>query len=164
MMTTRPSITRPGRLGWRPAAVVAMLILASFALPGRSLAAEAGMVKTAVGGAWVERAGVRTPARVGDTVREADVIVTGADGSVGITFADNSRMSIGPNSVLVIDRFVFDSTTHGGAFETSLGKGTLNAVSGNLTRQSPDAMKVKTPTAVLGVRGTEFFVRAGTTE
>ena len=163
-MTSRPSITRPGRLGWRPAAVLPMLILASFALPGRSLAAEAGMVKTAVGGAWVERAGVRTPARVGDTVREADVIVTGADGSVGITFADNSRMSIGPNSVLVIDRFVFDSTTHGGAFEASLGKGTLNAVSGKLARESPDAMKVKTPTAVLGVRGTEFFVRAGTAE
>ena len=79
----------------------------------------------------------------------------------GITFLDNSLLSAGPNSVLAIDRFAFDSTTHQGAFESSLKRGTLSVVSGKLAKQSAEAMKVKTPAAVLGVRGTEFLVRTG---
>jgi len=64
-------------------------------------------------------------------------------------------------SRLSIDRFAFDSTTHQGSFESSLRKGTLAVVSGKLAKQSPEAMKVRTPAAVLGVRGTEFLVRTG---
>ena len=104
---------------------------------------------------------VEGPATLGSVVQAGDVVVTGADGSVGITFLDNSLLSAGPNSVLAIDRFAFDSTTHQGSFESSLKKGTLAVVSGKLAKQSPDAMKVKTPAAVLGVRGTEFLVRTG---
>jgi hypothetical protein len=87
------------------------------------------------------------------------VVTTGTDGSVGITLLDNSLLSAGPNSALSIDKFAFDSTTHQGGFEASLRKGTLAVVSGKIAKQSPDAMKVKTPAAVLGVRGTEFLVR-----
>jgi hypothetical protein len=94
-------------------------------------------------------------------VQAGDVVVTGADGSVGITFLDNSLLSAGPNSVLAIDKFAFDTTTHQGSFESSLKQGTLAVVSGKLAKQSPDAMKVRTPAAVLGVRGTEFLVRTG---
>jgi hypothetical protein len=86
-------------------------------------------------------------------------VTTGGDGSVGITLLDNSLLSAGPNSALSIDKFAFDSTTHQGGFEASLRKGTLAVVSGKIAKQSPDAMKVKTPAAVLGVRGTEFLVR-----
>ena len=93
-------------------------------------------------------------------MQPADVVVTGSDGSVGILFADASLLSAGPNSVLAIDKFLFDSTTNQGAFESTLRKGTLSAVSGKIAKQSPDAMKVRTPTTVLGVRGTEFVVRA----
>ena len=50
--------------------------------------------------------------------------------------------------------------THAGRFDTSLRHGTLSAVSGKIARQSPDAMKVRTPSTILGVRGTEFVVRA----
>jgi hypothetical protein len=124
-------------------------------------AADAGRIKTVRGAAWVERGGVRLPASVGTQVSQNDVIVTGADGTVGITFADDSRLSIGPDSTLAIERFTFNPTTHEGTHETSLRRGTLAAVSGKLARQSPDAMKVKTPAAVLGVRGTTFAVRAG---
>jgi hypothetical protein len=109
----------------------------------------------------IERAGQKRPAEVGATVQAGDVVTTGSDGSVGITFLDNSLLSAGPNSVLAIDRFAFDSTTHQGAFESSLKQGTLAVVSGKLAKQSADAMKVKTPAAVLGVRGTEFLVRTG---
>jgi hypothetical protein len=129
--------------------------------PPTLLAQEAGHIKVTRGGVQVERAGQKTPATVGAVVQAGDVVSTGADGSVGITFLDNSLLSAGPNSVLAIDRFAFDSTTHQGSFESSLRKGTLAVVSGKLAKQSPEAMKVKTPAAVLGVRGTEFLVRTG---
>jgi hypothetical protein len=142
----------------RCAMVSALLVLCTAA---GSLAADAGRIKTMRGTAWVERAGTRVPASVGTPVRQDDVIVTGADGAVGITFADDSRLSIGPGTTLAIERFAFNSTTHEGTHETSLRRGTLAAVSGKLARQSSDAMKVRTPAAVLGVRGTEFAVRVG---
>jgi hypothetical protein len=123
-------------------------------------AQDVGQIKISKGTVSIERAGQRLPAPVGVKVQAADIVKTGPDGSVGILFADASLLSAGPNSVLVIDKFVFDSTTNQGAFESTLQKGTLSAVSGKIAKQSPDAMKVKTPAAVLGVRGTEFLVRA----
>src|SRR5439155_26341184 len=128
-------------------------------LPSTPFADDAGVIKASKGTASIERSGQRLPVPVGTKVREGDVVTTGADGSVGITFGDNSLLSIGPDSSLAIDRFAFDSTTHKGAFETSLNRGTLAAVSGKIAKQSPDAMKVRTPAAMLGVRGTEFVVR-----
>jgi hypothetical protein len=152
---------RPARWHLVTLAPVTAVLLIALALPTAARAADAGLVKVSRGAAWIERAGSRQPATVGARVQESDVIRTGLDGSVGITFADDSRLSIGPNSALVIERFTFDPTTHRGSFESSLRIGTLSAVSGRLTRQSPDAMKVRTPGAILGVRGTEFLVRAG---
>lgn len=125
-----------------------------------ALASDVGQIKTAKGAVHIERAGQKLPAAVGAKVRQSDSVVTGADGSVGITFVDNSLLSAGPNSTLAIERYVFDSTTHAGAFDTRLSRGTLSVVSGKIARQSPDAMTVKTPAAILGVRGTEFVVRA----
>jgi hypothetical protein len=93
-------------------------------------------------------------------LEEGDVIATGRDGAAGVTFTDDSLLSIGPDSALAIDRFAFDTTTHAGRFDTSLRRGTLSAVSGKIAKQSPDAMKVRTPSTILGVRGTEFVVRA----
>ena len=122
-------------------------------------AQDAGQIKTSKGAAQIERSGQKLPATVGQVVQQGDVVITGADGSVGITFRDNSLVSIGPDSVLAIDRFVFNSTTHQGNFDASLKQGTLAVVSGKLAKQSPEAMKVKTPAAILGVRGTEFLVR-----
>ncbi len=141
--------------------VLSLMVMAAVVMPASLGAQEAGHVKVSRGTVQIERAGQKVPASVGAPVQAADVVTTGVDGSVGITFLDNSLLSAGPNSVLAIDRFSFDSTTHQGAFESSLKKGTLAVVSGKLAKQSPDAMKVKTPAAVLGVRGTEFLVRTG---
>jgi hypothetical protein len=122
---------------------------------------EVGQVKVSKGEVHIERDGKSLPAPVGVKVQLRDVVVTGADGSAGVTFLDNSLMSVGPGSALAIDRFVFDSTTNQGTFESSLKRGTLSVVSGKIAKQAPDAMKVKTPAAILGVRGTEFVVRTG---
>jgi hypothetical protein len=130
-----------------------------FALVAPAWAADVGEIKVARGTAHIERDGKRLPVKVGMTVREADKVLTGADGTVGVTFADNSLLSVGPNSALAIDRFAFDSTTNAGQFDSTLSKGTLAVVSGKIVKQSPEAMRVHTPSAIMGVRGTEFVVQ-----
>jgi hypothetical protein len=149
------------RLRLLVASALAGALLAVLPSPAPASAQDAGQIKVARGTAHIERGGQKLPARIGARVRPADVIVTGADGSLGIAFADDSLLSIGPGSTLVIEQFAFDTTTHRGAHDTTLRRGTLAAVSGKIARQSPDAMKVRTPVAILGVRGTEFLVRTG---
>jgi hypothetical protein len=132
-------------------------VLLGFATAG--LAADAGEIKTASGTVHLERAGKKLPAAVGTPVQQSDTLVTGADGAAGIVFTDNSRLSIGPNTVLGIDKYAFDSTTHAGQFDANLKKGTLAVISGKMVKQSPEAMRVRTPSSIMGVRGTEFVVK-----
>jgi hypothetical protein len=122
-------------------------------------AGDVGQIKAATGSVFLERQGQRLPVTVGMPVQESDSLVTGEDGSAGVTFSDNSLLSVGPSSVLAIERYAFDSTTHRGYFDASLKKGTLAVVSGKMVKQSPDAMRVRTPSAIMGVRGTEFVVK-----
>lgn len=138
--------------------IIAVAVLA-FAVAGLARAEDVGQVKVAKGAVHVERDGARIPAKVGMGIRQSDVLVTGADGSAGVTFSDNSLLSTGPNSVLAVDRYSFNSTTHVGRFDASLKKGTLAVVSGKMVKQSPEAMRVRTPAAIMGVRGTEFLVQ-----
>ncbi len=140
-------------------AVAAILGLLALAPTPAVLASDVGQIKVSTGTVHIERGGQKLPGQVGTRLQQSDVVVTGADGSAGITFMDDSLLSLGPNSMLAIDRFEFDSTTHRGAFDSSLKKGTLAAVSGKISKESPGAMRVRTPVAVLGVRGTEFVVR-----
>ena len=123
-------------------------------------AAEIGQIKIAKGQVSIERNGQILPGEVGGRLQPSDVLKTGADGSVGITMSDNTLLSAGPNSILSLDRYVFDSTTQQGQFDASLQKGSLAVISGRIAKQSPDAMKVRTPSSILGVRGTEFVVSA----
>jgi hypothetical protein len=139
--------------------IVAAAVAAGLTLAMPASANDIGQVKTAKGTVHVERDGKRLPATVGMPIQQADALVTGADGAVGVTFIDNSLLSTGPNSVLVVDRYEFNTTTHAGHFDASLKKGTLAVVSGKMVKQSPDAMKVRTPAAIMGVRGTEFVVQ-----
>jgi len=136
------------------AMALAMLVAAAASAAGPGF----GMVKTSTGDVRIERNGKVLPAPVGTRVEASDVVRTGKDGAAGISFVDQSRLSLGPNSVLAIDRFEFDPTTHAGAFDSTLRKGTLSAISGKLAHASPKAMTVRTRSTILAVRGTEFVV------
>ena len=129
----------------------------------QALAADIGQIKVSKGAVTIDRAGNALPGNLGVHVQQGDVVKTGADGSVGITMSDNSLLSAGPNSVLALDQYAFDTTTNQGRFDTSLKKGTLAVVSGRLAKQSPGSMTVSTPSAILGVRGTEFVVSVNDT-
>ena len=120
---------------------------------------EVGHVKVAKGAATVQRSTGKIVVVPGIKIFAGDVITTGADGAVGITFIDNSLISTGPNSVFVVDQYTFDSTTHVGQFDGTLKKGTLAAISGKMVKQVPESMRIHTPSSIMGVRGTEFLVK-----
>src|SRR6267142_568973 len=101
---------------------------------------DVGQIKAATGSVFLERQGQRLPATVGMPVQEADTLVTGADGSAGGTFTDNSVLSVGAGRVLATQRYAFDSTTHTGHFAAAPKHGPLAVISGNMVQQSPAAM------------------------
>jgi hypothetical protein len=74
--------------------------------------------------------------------------------------ADDSLLTAGPGSTLVISEFRFNSTTHEGSFLATLLQGTLSMVTGLIAKQAPQNVNVQTRNAVMGVRGTEFIVDA----
>src|SRR5579872_7378900 len=88
-----------------------------------AVSARAGIIKSVEGQVTVGRGDASLPAQVGMPVYQADRVLTGPDGRTGITFEDNTLLSLGPSGKLSIDRFVFDTTTHDGDFDISLDKG-----------------------------------------
>lgn len=123
--------------------------------------ADIGRVKKVSGEAFIERAGNKVRAVPGMTLEPGDVLVTGPGGRLSVTFIDNSRFAAGPDSRVSVDRFEFNATTHEGAFESRLQRGSLAVISGQIAKAKRDAMKLRTPTSILGVRGTRFIVEAG---
>ena len=133
-------------------------LLALFSGSPAFAADPAGMVKVAKGQVSVERDGKKLPAMVGTPIEVADRVRTGADGSVGVTLRDNTLLSAGPNSLIVIDKFAFDNATQDGNMSIRIRKGTLSVASGKIAKRTPESVDFHTPTSVLGVRGTEFVI------
>jgi hypothetical protein len=124
----------------------------------------AGTVKVSQGTATVERQGQMLPLRVGGEIWVSDKIMTGADGSVGITLRDNTMLSAGPNAVLHMNKFVFNSSTNAGVIDASVRRGTVSVISGKIAKASPDSVSFSTPSMTLAVRGTHFIMDAGQDE
>ncbi|MBK7415077.1 MAG: FecR domain-containing protein [Dechloromonas sp.] len=134
----------------------------SLALAGSAWANEAaGTIKTSKGQVNIERAGEKVPAVVGSPVYVSDKVRSGADGSFGVTLKDNTLLSGGPNSLVVINKFSYDTTTNAGGMSIGVRKGTLAVATGKIAKATPESIDFLTPTSVLGVRGTEFVVEVG---
>ena len=123
--------------------------------------ADIGQIKTLKGDVKIVRSDKTLSAKAGDILEQKDSLVTGANSRVGMTFIDGTRFSAGPNSTLELSRFRFNPTTHDGEFQTSVKRGTLAIISGQIAKRSSEAMKVRTPASILGVRGTRFLVKVG---
>lgn len=134
-----------------------LLVLTCLAHAGN----DAGLVKVVKGRVTIERGEQKLAATSGEKVLVSDRVLTGANSSVGITLRDGTLLSAGQNSELHLNKFAFDSTTNNGELDATLKRGTLAVLSGKLSKSSPSAVTYRTPTAILGVRGTEFVVEAG---
>ncbi len=135
--------------------IPALIVLAISAQPA---CAGVGRIKKVVGPVLVERSGKSIPAASGFVLEKGDRILTRKGGRVGATFNDNSRFAVGPDSDISIPEFQFDDTTHQGQFLANIKHGMVAIVSGQIAHSAKDAMKVRTPSALLGVRGTRFVV------
>jgi hypothetical protein len=143
-----------------PRRAFAVLVLLLGAAPVHAQdAAGAGRVKVASGAAFVVREGHQIPAALGQVVLQADVLRTGADGRLGITLNDDTRVSLGPGSEVHLDRFSFGSADGGMALVLRFVRGVAAYVSGRIAKLSPDSIRLETPTAIVGVRGTTLAIR-----
>jgi hypothetical protein len=91
-------------------------------------------------------------AAAGDALYIGDVIQTGPDGKAGITFSDGTAFNISSNARMVLDEFVYDPNGKSNATVFSLSKGTFTLIAGQVAKTG--TMKVETPVATLGIRGT----------
>ncbi|OGR39485.1 MAG: hypothetical protein A2051_02745 [Desulfovibrionales bacterium GWA2_65_9] len=145
--------------------MLGVLALTAFlSVPAASaLAAEAdniaGSVKSITGQAQVARVGAApAPLKPGERIFEKDVLTTDAAGSLGLIMRDNSTVSMGPGSRLVVERFLFAPEKGALASILRVGKGSAACITGEIAKLSPDAVQVLTPTATIGIRGTHFLV------
>lgn len=120
--------------------------------------AEIARIKQSSGVASVQRGTQSLKASPGLQLLAGDRLVTGKDGRMSLTFIDNTRFAVGPNSQVSVSEFQYDRTRQKGSFVTQVDRGSLAVVSGKVAKSDRDAMKVRTPNTLLGVRGTKFIV------
>jgi hypothetical protein len=136
----------------------AFLVLLGMAVVTQPAWGEVARIKRAQGAASVQRGKTQMNAAPGFVLLPGDMLVTGKDGQMSLTFIDDTRFSVGPNSRISVDKFDYDRRNRTGNFEVNVSRGALAVVSGQIAHSKLDAMKVRTPTSVLGVRGTRFIV------
>jgi hypothetical protein len=137
-------------------AVATALLIGIFA--AQPTWADIGRVKRAVGSAVVQRGATKIVVSPGFLLQKGDTLLTGKDGRMALTFIDNTRFALGPNSRVSVSEYLFNRRTQRGQFVTQVNRGSLAIVSGQIAKSDRDAMKVRTPTSLLGVRGTRFVI------
>ena len=138
---------------------LAGLVLTSLPLALLAQTAPVGYVKTVTGEAWVTTAGQRTVAQPGTAVLLGSQLKTQPAATLGITFKDNTLMALGPDTEMTVEDYLYAPAQGQLKLGTQLVKGSLNYVSGVIARLKPEAVTVKTPTGIIGVRGTQFVVK-----
>lgn len=122
-------------------------------------APPAGSVKSVNGEAQVLRSGAGPLAlKHGDRIFEKDVLTTGKGASLGLVLRDNSTLSLGPGSRLVVERFLFEPEKGALAQVLKLSRGSMAALSGEIVKLNPAAAKIDTPVYSVGIRGTHFLL------
>ena len=142
----------------------ALLLAAALCAAPASAAEEwAGIVKAVEGAVTLEREGKTLPVAVGDKVMPKDKLTTAKDSRVAVTLRDDTLISAGPRSQVAVAEFAFDPATQSGSVVVSVLRGVTAMVSGLVAKANAAAMRVTTPTATIGIRGTEFVVEVETT-
>lgn len=145
----------------RRSAGVLALVLATAAPALAQGQTAAGRIKVVSGSAFIVRGARTIPATAGELVYAADGLKTGDGGSVGVTLKDDTRLSLGPNSEVRLERYVYAPGNGGLGMVLKFVRGVAAYVSGRMARLAPDSIRLETPAAIVGVRGTSLAVRVG---
>lgn len=121
--------------------------------------ANAGDIQNISGNVTIQRQNAQLTPAVGDMLQAQDIIKTGPDGTIGISFADGTRLSLGASSELLLEDYLFAPAENKFAFGVYLVKGTAAYITGQLGKLAPSAVKFSTPQATVGIRGTSFAIK-----
>jgi hypothetical protein len=140
--------------------LLAALALLVPALPAAAVSGQPiGFVKVLQGEAFAQRGSERVPLSLGAAVYRQDICETAKRAQLGISFKDNTLISLGPNSRLTLAAYEFEPAEHRYSAVLQLARGTLLYVSGLIAKLSPQSVQVSTPVANVAVRGTRFTVQ-----
>ncbi len=146
----------------RSAARLAVVLICLLAIAGLRGSAQplppAGLVKTLSGSAFVVRAGRTLPVAVGQPILPGDTVKTGADGRLGITLKDGTRVSLGANTELRLDNFAYMPAEGQLGLALKVFRGAVAYLSGRIAQLAPGSVKIETPRSVIGVRGTHLVI------
>lgn len=140
--------------------LTAALILGNITL-GSAESESIGIVKSVSRNAFIIRKGVSMQAVVNMKIMVKDVVKTGPDGAIGFVLKDDTIISMGPGSEIVIDEYSFDPIEKNMSFVARMLHGTASYFSGQIAKLSPESVQFETPVATIGMRGTHFLVKAG---
>ncbi len=118
-----------------------------------------GYVKTITPKAFLISKQKSEPAAVGNPVYTGTTLKTDGKGSMGITLKDNTVLSFGPDTEFEVTGYIYQPAEDKLKLDMKLLKGTLHYISGVISKLKPDAVKLNTPTGIIGVRGTHFVVK-----
>ena len=128
------------------------------AVTGTSFAQPVGYVKNVTGAASVTSAGKTVKAQPGTPLSAGDIIRTEPASSLGVTLKDNTLMSFGPSTEFTLDAYLFAPAKGDLKLGGKIASGSMHYVSGAIAHLKPEAVEFKTPTGLIGVRGTRFVV------
>lgn len=152
-----PSATTPPSVPEAPGTAAAPV-----PTPVEVLTRQAGFLKTLKGSVQLQDAAgsAARPAQAGDALLPGGRITTGPDSAASVVLRDGTTLVVGPSSHMELRAFSFDATTHDGNLLASLLKGSLRMITGLLGKSHPEAVRIETQFAFVGVRGTDFIVQA----
>ncbi len=144
----------------RPAVLVLSALSLLFAASGAMAQTSAGEVEFSRGVGFAQTPG-QTPRTLGKglPLREGDRLTTSDGGSAIIKLEDGTRMTVRPNSEIVLQQYRFAANATDNSMVMQLLRGGMRAVTGLIAKSSPSAARIQTNTATIGIRGTDFDAR-----
>lgn len=131
------------------------LAVAALSVSGPAMAQNIGKADAVVLSVWGEIERQRSPLSAGDQVFLNQLIQTESKASTSIVFNDQTRLAIGSKSIVLLDKFVYRPGSRSNRLVLNATRGALRFVTG---RAKSSSYRINTPTATIGVRGTDFDV------
>ncbi len=122
-------------------------------------AAEIAIAKSVKGNVMVKNEDKTSRIENGSGLDSSMILITKENSSVNIIFKDNSSLVLGSNSLLKLEKFLFNPTEKKYDFQLFLEKGSLTFESGKIGELSPEDFILKTPDGTVAIRGTKFAVK-----
>ncbi len=116
------------------------------------------IVKKVGGEVFVKRNSHLISLKAGEQLYEGDILITKKNGKIGIIFDDGTLLSLGENSILNINKYIFKPASNSFDINLDMKKGLAAFESGKIGKLSPKSVKFKIPEGTIGIRGTKFLV------